>query len=109
MIQLYFEICSISESKEVAMLKKNPIQFSVVREDPIVEISLIRQFKIIKPILIGSGGCTAFALASEFQKMPIALIEPNPAQVKLIKDKIKILETSNRLQIGEKVRCRSIT
>jgi S-adenosylmethionine-diacylglycerol 3-amino-3-carboxypropyl transferase len=84
------------------MLKKNPIQFSVVREDPIVEISLIRQFKIIKPILIGSGGCTAFALASEFQKMPIALIEPNPAQVKLIKDKIKILETSNRLQIEKK-------
>ncbi len=84
------------------MLKKNPLQFSVVREDPAIELSLFRKFNIKKPIMIGSGGCTALALACEFPKTSFALIEPNPAQIKLIKEKIKTLQTSSRAQIAKK-------
>ncbi len=69
--------------------KQNQIQFSTVREDPEVEIELFREYNLKKPILIGSGGCTAFSLASYFPEMSIELIEPNPAQVKLIQEKAK--------------------
>lgn len=74
------------------MLKKNPLQFSVVREDPQIELDLFRKFHFKKPVLIGSGGCTAFALASKYPKLQITLIEPNPAQIELIKTKAKALK-----------------
>lgn len=81
------------------MLKKNALQFSVVREDPQVELELFHQFNIKKPIFIGSGGCTAFAIASKYPQIPLTLIEPNLAQIKLIKEKIKILKSSSHKQL----------
>lgn len=77
------------------MLKRNPLQFSVVREDPEIELSLFREINFEKPIIVGSGGCTILAMASEFPKLPITIIEPNPAQIKLIKEKIKKIKTSS--------------
>lgn len=84
------------------MLKKNPLQFSVVREDPEVELELFRKFHFKNPILIGSGGCTAFALASQFPKLPIALIEPNSAQIELIRKKEKALKKYRGSQLTQR-------
>lgn len=77
----------------------NPLQFAVVREDPEVEIALFDEFQIEKPVMIGSGGCTALTLASVFPEIELSLIEPNINQIELIKSKVKVLERRENLQI----------
>ena len=81
---------------KVRVLKKNEIQFAVVREDATVEIELFKQYNIIKPILIASGGCTAFNVSSACPNISLTLIEPNKLQIKLIEKKTKILRTQNK-------------
>ncbi|MBI3560347.1 MAG: DUF3419 family protein [Gammaproteobacteria bacterium] len=77
------------------MLKKNPIQFSVVREDPEIEINLIQKFAVNKAVMIGSGGCTALSLLTRFPELDLNLIEPNPWQILLIKAKIRVLKNGD--------------
>lgn len=74
-------------------MKKNPIQFAVVREDPQIEMDIIRDFNLDRATLIGSGGCTAFCLKALNPSMQITLIEPNAAQIELIREKARALET----------------
>ena len=70
----------------------NKIQFAVVREDPVIELEVIRKLDGPKKVaLIGSGGCTAFTLRKEFPDLDISILEPNPNQVELIRQKLKIL------------------
>jgi S-adenosylmethionine:diacylglycerol 3-amino-3-carboxypropyl transferase len=61
-------------------LKQNHLQFAITREDPQVEEFLIRKLSTpqVKILLIGSGGCTAFHLQSQFPDIQITLVEPNP-------------------------------
>lgn len=73
-------------------MKNNPIQFAVVREDSQIESDIINEFQLTRAILIGSGGCTAFNLKSRNPQLKITLIEPNPAQIELIKEKINSLK-----------------
>lgn len=73
------------------MPKDNALQFSVVREDPEVELHLFRKFQFKNAALIGSGGCTAISLAMEFPQTKLTIIEPNPAQLDLIDQKVKAL------------------
>jgi len=73
-------------------MKTNPLQFAVVREDPQIEMDLIKSFRLEKATLIGSGGCTAFCLKSLDPNLQITLIEPNEAQISLIKEKIDALK-----------------
>ena len=42
-----------------------------------------KQYNIIKPILIASGGCTAFNVSSACPNISLTLIEPNKLQIKL--------------------------
>lgn len=81
-------------------MKKNPIQFAVVREDPQIEMYIIEKFRLARATLIGSGGCTAFCLKSLVPDLQITLIEPNPAQIKLIKQKSKSLAKSETEKFG---------
>lgn len=72
-------------------MKKNPLQFAVVREDPQIEMDLIKDFRLERATIIGSGGCTAFCLKSLNPNLKITLIEPNAAQIILIREKINTL------------------
>lgn len=83
-------------------MKKNPIQFAVVREDPQIEMDIVEEFRLTRATLIGSGGCTAFCLKSLNPKIEIALIEPNPAQIGLIREKIERLKNSEGNELFEK-------
>ncbi len=74
-------------------MKKNPIQFAVVREDPQIEMDIVKTFALTRATLIGSGGCTAFCLKAMNPALEITLIEPNGAQIELIKEKIEALKT----------------
>lgn len=75
-------------------MKKNPLQFAVVREDPQIEMDLVERFGFKRATLIGSGGCTAFCLKSLNPNLKITLIEPNAAQITLIDEKISTLKNS---------------
>lgn len=83
-------------------MKKNSVQFSVVREDPQIEMRLVQDFDLKRATLIASGGCTAFGLKALNPDLEIALIEPNPAQVALIKEKISTFENEGKNKILEK-------
>jgi S-adenosylmethionine-diacylglycerol 3-amino-3-carboxypropyl transferase len=73
----------------------------VVREDPNIEIALINKFKVQNPLMVGSGGCTALAVASVFPGMRLCLIEPNIHQIALIKSKVAALQRNKRASIEE--------
>lgn len=73
----------------------NKVQFGTVREDPQIEIDLISKYSLKSAVLIGSGGCTAFSVKTIFPNIDISLIEPNKAQINLIKKKIRKLKNSN--------------
>ncbi|MDD4975679.1 MAG: hypothetical protein PHY93_15085, partial [Bacteriovorax sp.] len=73
-------------------MKSGQLQFAVVREDPEIECDLIKNNSQIKKILmIGSGGCTAFSVRLMNPNIEQTLVEPNPAQIYLIKTKEKLL------------------
>ena len=66
-------------------MKDNPIQFAVVREDPLIEAEVIRASGAERMLLVGSGGCTALTLQTLFPNLALTLVDPNPAQSVLIK------------------------
>lgn len=71
----------------------NPIQFAVVREDPLIDARIIREIGAKRALLIGSGGCTAFCLQSLFPNLELRLVDPNPAQLDLIRRKASLIES----------------
>jgi S-adenosylmethionine-diacylglycerol 3-amino-3-carboxypropyl transferase len=71
---------------------ENPIQYAVVREDPFIEKELVERHKPSHALLVGSGGCTAFTLATLFPELKLTLMDPNPAQLQLIQRKSQALQ-----------------
>lgn len=70
----------------------NPIQFAVVREDPLIEKELVELHKPSHALLVGGGGCTAYTLATLFPELKLTLVDPNPAQLQLIERKAQALQ-----------------
>jgi S-adenosylmethionine-diacylglycerol 3-amino-3-carboxypropyl transferase len=82
-------------------LHSNPVQFAVVREDPEIEARLIREHDLRSALLIASGGCTAFSLLSEFPGLELTLLDANPAQLALVREKARLLRDSPAPLPGE--------
>jgi len=72
-------------------MSKNPIQFAVVREDPRVESRVIEQMGAKRVLMEASGGCTALSLATLHPQLQLTLVDPNPAQLDLIRRKQRAL------------------
>jgi S-adenosylmethionine-diacylglycerol 3-amino-3-carboxypropyl transferase len=83
-------------------MKNNSIQFAVVREDSQIEMDIVNEFELNRATLICSGGCMAFSLKSLNPEIEIALIEPNLAQIELVKEKIELLKTASKIELFEK-------
>lgn len=83
---------------------ENPIQFAVVREDPLIEKEIVEKLKPASALMVASGGCTAFTLNSLFPDLKLTLVDPNPAQLQLIQRKSQALQRvgmdPNVLNIG---------
>ncbi len=77
-------------------MKSNPIQFSVVREDPLIEYTLIKNHALKNILLVGSGGCTALSLKSLEPSLNISLIDQNRHQLELVQKKIAHLTHINK-------------
>lgn len=69
----------------------NPVQFSVVREDPWLDRQIVDRFGARRILLIASGGCTAFSLAAHDSSLDMTLVDPNPAQLALVRQKASAL------------------
>lgn len=70
------------------------ILFSQVREDPSVEMEVIRRFlkpKKAKIILVGSGGCTVLSLLSLDNVDEIHCVDMSESQLRLIRLKIAVI------------------
>jgi len=74
-------------------MEANPIQFAVVREDPLVEKAVLARHPSKQMLIIASGGCTALALKAWHPDLHITLLDPNPAALGIIRDKITALDT----------------
>lgn len=73
-------------------MRFNPIQFAVVREDPEIEREVVDLARAKRVLLVASGGCTAFCLRVWFPRLELTLVDPNPAQLDLVRRKIVALE-----------------
>jgi len=76
-------------------MRDNPIQFAVVREDPLIEAEVVRNSGAKRILIIGSGGCTALSLQAIFPNLKITLVDANKSQLELIQNKITQLRTSS--------------
>jgi S-adenosylmethionine-diacylglycerol 3-amino-3-carboxypropyl transferase len=84
------------DRKELNHAKKFPILFSQVREDPQVDLSVIKPIvnPKIRVLMIASGGCTLGVLAKHPRIAAIDAIDANPAQIDLCKLKLFLLNTA---------------
>lgn len=77
-----------------------PIAFAQVREDPLLDLSLLT--RITKPgvrgMMIASGGCTAASLTASGRLSHLHLVDFNPAQLALTRLKLDLLQTSDTVE-----------
>jgi uncharacterized protein DUF3419 len=69
-----------------------PIAFAQVREDPLLDLEIVRRGGAARVLMIASGGCTACALAASGLVTTIHLVDPNPAQIALTRLKLNLLQ-----------------
>jgi len=73
-------------------MRDNPLQFAVVREDPLVVVDVLRRRPARRALLVASGGCTALTVQAVFPDLELTLLDPNPAQLDHVRAKIEALE-----------------
>lgn len=72
-------------------MRNNPIQFAVVREDPLIEAEVVSQHKRTNLLMVGSGGCSALSLGALFPDLEITAFDFNLAQIQLAQTKNEYL------------------
>lgn len=71
-----------------------PIAFSIVREDSIQDLEIIKRYfpeDEVAMMMVASGGCTAALLIAKAPLSELTLVDPNKAQLELTKFKIQLL------------------
>lgn len=76
---------------------ETPLMFAQVREDPRQDQALLARLRQegrrgLRVLQVGSGGCTAAALAGEAELAELVLVDPNPAQLALCRLKLRLLQ-----------------
>lgn len=73
-----------------------PVAFAQVREDPLIDLSVVNQLVgDARVIMVASGGCTAALLAGAAKIAQLHLVDPNPAQLALSRLKLRLLQTAD--------------
>lgn len=69
-----------------------PIAFAQVREDPLLDLEVIRRLRPgARALVIASGGCTVAFLAATGGLSAMTVVDPNPAQLVLTRLKLAAL------------------
>ncbi len=72
-----------------------PLAFALVREDPLLDLEVLRLCpKKTRVLMVASGGCTAALLAAEPNTDHLHLVDPNPSQLLLAQLKWHLLRTA---------------
>lgn len=66
----------------------NPLQFAITREDPEIELEIIRTFGCKSMLAICSGGDTLLAVKDKFPQVKVSGLDFNPNQLQHFKNKI---------------------
>ena len=71
----------------------NAIQFAIVREDPAAELTVVDTLlrTDARVLLVASGGCTALTLGALRPSLRLTLLDANPAQLTLVRQKLAAL------------------
>jgi S-adenosylmethionine-diacylglycerol 3-amino-3-carboxypropyl transferase len=73
-----------------------PIAFAQVREDSLLDQSVVEQLgQEVKILMVASGGCSAAALAAMPQVATLHVVDPNPAQISLTRLKLRLLRVAD--------------
>ncbi len=70
------------------MSVNNPLQFGITREDPEIELAIIRQFGLRRMLAICSGGDTLLAVKYAHPEVSVTGLDFNPHQLNHFKNKI---------------------
>jgi S-adenosylmethionine-diacylglycerol 3-amino-3-carboxypropyl transferase len=62
-------------------MKVNSLQFAITREDPQLELEIIRRYQVDEVLLVCSGGDTVFAVKSAAPAVKITAFDFNPTQI----------------------------
>lgn len=83
-------------SEWVQRARDLPVAFAQVREDPSLDLSVIRHAgPDARVMMIASGGCTAALLAASPGVSHLEIVDPNPAQIALARLKLHLLNTAD--------------
>jgi len=80
----------------LAIARTQPIGFSQVREDALIDLELMRRHTEPKVLMVGSGGCTLAALVGARAVGHVIVVDSNPAQLALCRIKVALLSKSFR-------------
>ncbi len=83
----------------IAAAAELPLAFAQVREDPLIDLAVVRAVgRPARIIMIGSGGCSSALLAADPQVASLHLVDPNPAQLALCRLKLDLLRETEPAQ-----------
>ena len=74
------------------------LKFAVVREDPELEASLVRQRDVRRALVVASGGCTTLELLSAFPSLEVTAFDLNARQLE------HVLAKADAAAAGERAR-----
>lgn len=70
-------------------MSEERIKYAVVREDPAIEVEVVRLFGASATLVVASGGCTALSLAQNFPAMTVCAFDSSAAQLAHLQAKAK--------------------
>ncbi len=77
------------------------VKFAVVREDPELEVELVRRTGASAALLVASGGCTALTLVDRFPGLRVAAFDLNPSQLAHVQDKVEAVARGDQPRLAE--------
>ncbi len=76
----------------VVEAQRLPLAFAQVREDPLIDATLLHRVSPgARMLMVASGGCTAAFLAADPHLAELWVVDPNPAQLALTRLKLALL------------------
>jgi S-adenosylmethionine-diacylglycerol 3-amino-3-carboxypropyl transferase len=83
----------MSSSNWISLASRLPLAFAQVREDPLIDLSIIAKLAPgARGIMVASGGCTAALLSGQNKFVHLTLVDMNPAQLGLTAIKLELLK-----------------
>jgi S-adenosylmethionine-diacylglycerol 3-amino-3-carboxypropyl transferase len=81
-------------------MKRKPLQFAITREDPELELEILRGSNSTEVLLVCSAGDTIFALKKAYPDLRITAFDFNPHQIDHYRQKVTANSVVSLCQLG---------